>query len=285
MTTPLADPPPAQGLGHWPRMPLLACGQVRHKRLRPTHHAFAYPACFLWLPVRTLCLQPALLAQAGLQGPWLRFEARDHGDGATDMPTLVAWVDNVLRSQGITDADGELWLQCFPRVLGHAFKPVSFWHALRADGSLRATVAEVNNTFGERHCYVLDQPQWGTTHWADKVFHVSPFCSVQGRYAFRFLCTHQGTAARSVARIDHTDAQGTLLQTSVSGHVVPATPGALRHAFWRHPAQSWAVTARIHWQALRLWLKGVAFHSKPTPPATPVTLAGLVHPPTPRPHP
>ena len=267
------------GLGAWPPTPMLGVGQVRHARLRPTHHQFAYRACFLWLPVRTLAREPHLLAEAGLRGPWLRFDPRDHGTGHADLHQLSAWVDQLLHTHGITDADGELWLQCFPRVMGHAFNPVSFWHALRADGSLRATVAEVNNTFGERHCYVLDHPRWGQTHWADKVFHVSPFCSVQGRYAFRFMCTQGAGLPRSVVRIDHSDSQGALLQTSISGHVTPATPALLRQAFWAHPVQSWAVTARIHWQALRLWLKGVTFHTKPPPPAHPVTVASAAMPP------
>ena len=269
------------GLGHWPSVPLLGVGQVRHARLRPTEHRFAYPACFLWLPLRTLARQPQLLKQAGLNGPWLRFDPRDHGAGAPDLASLTGWMDTLLHTHGISDADGEWWLQCFPRVMGHAFNPVSFWHLLRTDGSLRATVAEVNNTFGERHCYVLDHPQWGHTHWADKVFHVSPFCSVQGRYAFRFMCTQGTDQPRSVVRVDHADAQGALLQTSISGQVEPATPALLRRAFWAHPVQSWAVTARIHWQALRLWLKGVAFHRKPLPPAHPVTVAALAATPAP----
>jgi DUF1365 family protein len=256
-------------------VPLLGTGTVRHTRLQPTHHAFAYPACFLWLPMRTLVAQPELLLQAGLKGWWLSFAAGDHGDGTDDLHALVRWITRLLQQHGVTDADGELWLQCFPRVLGHAFKPVSFWHALRADGSLRATVAEVNNTFGERHFYVLDGARWGHTHRAEKAFHVSPFCGVSGQYAFRFLCTTRHGQARSVVRIDHTQGQATLLQTSISGHMAPATPAALRRAFWAHPVQSWAVTARIHWQALRLWLKGVPVHTKPAPPGHSVSVAAL----------
>ena len=267
-----------QGLGNWPSQPMLGTGQVRHARLRPTVHRFAYGACFIWLPMRALLAQPALLERAGLTGPWLSFRAADHGDGEPLLEHTVAWMDRLLARHGITDADGELWLQCFPRTLGHAFKPVSFWHALRADGSLRATVAEVNNTFGERHCYVLDRAQWGQTQWANKAFHVSPFCDVAGQYAFRFLATDGEGGQRSVVRIDHTDAQGTLLQTSISGHVVPATPAGLRRAFWHHPVQSWTVVGRIHWHALLLWIKGVAIRRKPAPPARPETLSHVQTP-------
>lgn len=266
---------PTTGMSHWPKKPMLGTGQVRHARLRPAVHRFAYRACFLWLPVRTLVRQPELLAQSGLNGPWLGFRPDDHGDGQPTMSQLLQWMDDLLQAHGISDADGEVWLQCFPRTLGHAFKPVSFWHALRADGSLRATVAEVNNTFGERHCYILDHPRWGQTQLADKSFHVSPFCQVNGQYTFRFMSTQGEGGFRSVARVDHASDGGPLLETSISGTALPATPTMLRQAFWQHPAQSLVVVARIHWHALRLWIKGVTIHTKPEPPAIAVTLAGL----------
>jgi hypothetical protein len=91
----------------------------------------------------------------------LRFHDADHGDGATPRKAALAWLETLLQAEGITDADGEIWLQCYPRVLGYSFKPVSFWYCHRTDGSLRAIVAEVNNTFGERHAYLLDHPHYG----------------------------------------------------------------------------------------------------------------------------
>jgi len=269
-------------IADWPVQPLLGTGRVLHTRLRPNRHTFSYSAYFVWLPLRTLRRQPELLTQAGLNRNWLKFDPADHGAHRPQLNELLSWMDDLLKQQGINDADGELWLQCFPKVLGYAFKPVSFWHALRADGSLRATVAEVNNTFGEHHCYVLDHPDWGRTQWADKVFHVSPFCTVSGRYAFRFTCGSDAAASastpRCAARIDYADDAGPILSTHIGGHLQRATPAGLRRAFWTHPAQSWAITARIHWQALRLWLKGVPFHAKPTPPAIPVTVSSLASP-------
>src|SRR5690606_16925030 len=113
--------------------------------------------------------------------------------------------------------------------------------------SLAAIVAEVNNTFGERHCYLLhgDKVQWGQELLADKVFHVSPFCAVEGHYRFRFM----RTANRMVARIDLHDAQGPLLQTSISGHLEPFTRHSARRAFWGTPLMTLGVVARIHWHA------------------------------------
>jgi DUF1365 family protein len=240
---------------------LIATGTVRHKRLRPAVHAFAYATYFLMLPMRALRAQGngALVRNRfGL----VSFHDADHGDGRAD---ALAWLDELLRSEGVHDATGEAWLQTYPRVLGYVFKPVSFWHCHRADGSLAAVVAEVNNTFGERHCYLLDGPglAYGRELHARKVFHVSPFCAVQGRYRFRFM----RTADRVVARVDHDDDGGALLQTSVSGHLAPLTRASARAAFFGMPLMSFGVIARIHWQALQLWLKRVPFFRKPVPPA------------------
>ncbi len=255
---------------------LLGFGEVRHTRLRPTHHAFAYPTYFLMLPMRTLRARPeAALALPLNRAGRLGFDERDHGDGrGAERGGALAWLEDLLAAEGVEDADGEVWLQTYPRVLGYAFKPVSFWYAHRADGSLRAIVAEVNNTFGERHCYLLDAPRWGAELIARKVFHFSPFCKVEGRYRFRFLRTQHDGVERIVARVEHDDGNGPLIQTALSGALEPAGAAALRRAFWRYPAQSFGVIARIHWHALRLWLARVPFHSKPEPPAQAVTRQG-----------
>jgi len=260
---------------HTPPRPvaMLGLGEVRHTRLRPQHHAFAYPTYFLMLPMRTLRADPsAALALAVNRRAALSFDERDHGDGrAVAAGGALGWLEELLQREGIADADGEIWLQTYPRVLGYTFKPVSFWYAHRHDGTLRAIVAEVNNTFGERHCYLLDAPRWGAQAQAHKVFHVSPFCRVEGGYRFRFLRTWHDGVERIVARVEHDDAQGPLIQTALSGALEPASAAALRRVFWRYPAQSFGVIARIHWHALRLWLARVPFHAKPEPPAEPVT--------------
>lgn len=243
---------------------LIGTGEVRHRRLRPAAHAFRYPTYFLMLPMRTLQAAPCAVLPRNRFG-LLSFHDRDHGDGRGD---ALAWLDELLAAEGISDAQGEVWLQTYPRVLGYVFKPVSFWHCHRRDGRLAAIVAEVNNTFGERHCYVLTGPQlaYGQELQSRKVFHVSPFCEVQGRYRFRFMRTQAQGADRVVARVDHDNAGGPLLQTSVSGHLHPLTAATARRAFFGMPLMTLGVIVRIHWQALRLWLKRVPFFSKPEPP-------------------
>lgn len=251
--------------------PLLAVGEVRHTRLRPTRHAFRYPTHFVLLPMRALSARPDLeVSRAPKQNAlvrnrfgWLSFHDADHGQGG---PDALAWLLDLLNELGVQDADGEIWLQTYPRVLGYAFKPVSFWYCHRTDGSLRAVVAEVNNTFGERHCYLLDGDDvaFGATLTAHKVFHVSPFCAVQGGYRFRFMRTQE----RIVARVEHVDAHGPLITTSVSGTLEPLTKASARQAVLRQPWMTLGVILRIHWQAVRLALKRVPFHSKPAPPTT-----------------
>lgn len=248
--------------------PLLGIGMVRHHRLRPADHAFAYPTYFLLLPLRSLRSAPCAALARNTRGA-ISFHDRDHGDGG---PDALAWIDGLLQREGITDAGGEVWLHCYPRVLGYAFKPVSFWYCHRTDGSLAAIVVEVNNTFGERHCYLLAGPQlaFGRELQAQKVFHVSPFCRVEGRYRFRFLRTDLGGdrahPPRTVVRIDHDDAEGPLLITSVSGELEALTPASARRAFWRVPMMSFGVIAHIHWQAMRLWWLRVGWFAKPPAP-------------------
>jgi DUF1365 family protein len=198
----------------------------------------------------------------------ISFHDQDHGDGrGAAQGGALAWLDALLQSEGIDDANGEVWLHCYPRIFGFTFKPVSFWYCHDASDHLRAILVEVNNTFGERHCYLLDKPQWGVEQTTDKVFHVSPFCSVEGQYRFRFM----RTADRTVARIDHDDAIGALIQTSVSGYLLALSSRTQWQALLRYPLMTVMVVVRIHWQAFKLWRKKVTFFSKPTPPQDFVT--------------
>ena len=255
MATPGPDRPVAQ----------IAIGQVRHQRLRPAAHAFEASTFFLVLPMRALRAQPCRALKRNGFG-LVSWHDADHGDGRAD---ALEWLESLLAAQGVADADGEVWLQTYPRVLGYAFKPVSFWYCHRADGSLAAVVAEVNNTFGERHCYFLQGPELAFVRevQARKVFHVSPFCDVHGRYRFRFMRAGE----RIVARVEHDDPEGPLLITSVSGTLQPLSGASARAAFIRMPMMTLAVIVRIHWHALRLWLKRVPFFSKPDAPRSFVT--------------
>jgi uncharacterized protein len=145
-------------------------------------------------------------------------------------------------------------------VLGYVFNPVSFWFCEDHTGRLQAVLAEVSNTFGERHAYLLRADR---ALEARKVFHVSPFFPVAGRYRFGF----GERAGRRLARIDYFDEAGPLLYTSISGQPQPLTRARLALACFTHPFMTVVIMARIHWQALRLWVKRAPFFAKPGAPA------------------
>ena len=141
-------------------------------------------------------------------------------------------------------------------------------------------MCEVNNTFGERHCYLLDQPEWGIPLDAAKQFHVSPFLQVDGRYQFRFMRARRPDGERTLVRIDYGDAHGVVLQTSVSGKLVPVSRQSVHKALWHYPAMTLGVITRIHLQAARLWFKRVRFVPKPaSPPGIAVTRQDPAKPP------
>jgi hypothetical protein len=260
--------------------PGIVAGEVMHRRTRPAANAFTYPAFCLRLPLSQLSALPACGVAWNRHG-LIAFHDRDHGP--RDGTPLAGWMRELLSRENI-DADGEIVLYAFPRVLGYVFNPVSFWVCHQADGNVGAVLAEVNNTFGETHHYLLAHPQGkplssGETLTARKVFHVSPFCDVKGVYTFRF---HFGPG-RWLARIDYFDGDGdsVLLETHVSGKVQALDAAQARRLLWRYRWFTLAVVARIHWHALRLWAKRVPFFSKPAPPALPLTrntTDGALHP-------
>ena len=255
---------------HLPFSPEIVRGEVMHRRSRPVVNAFTYPAFCLRLPLSQL---PSLNSR-GL--PWNRrgivsFHDRDHGP--RDGSSLDGWIRRLLAAEGIASPE-EIVLHAFPRMLGYVFNPVSFWVAQDRDRRATAVVAEVNNTFGETHLYLIAPSSGGLlksgeTLRARKVFHVSPFCHVTGEYAFRF---HFG-AERWLARIDYYDADDcdALIETRISGRVHEMTAAAVRALPWRYPMFTLGVIMRIHWQAFRLWLKRVPVQVKPEPPAQALT--------------
>ena len=239
-------------------------GKVMHHRLRPAEHRFVYPVFFMRVPLS----DPQSLA-----GPLFgvnriklfSFMFRDHGarDGSPPEP----WIRSLLAAEGITVADGEVVLQTFPRIFGFVFNPVSFWFCHDREGALRAVLAEVRNTFGDHHNYLVAHADQRPITAADtltarKIFHVSPFFPVAGEYRFRFDLSDQ----RRRVELDYWLDGERVLATSLHGVPHTLDAAAARHALLRQPLLTLAVVWRIHWQAVQLWLKRAVFHSRPQPP-------------------
>jgi DUF1365 family protein len=251
--------------------PSLQVGHVMHRRLRPTVHAFVYPVFFVRLPLRQLASAGNALFSVD-RFNLLSFRQRDHGP--RDGSPLLPWIQRILRESGLPD-DGEVVLQAFPRVFGFVFNPVSFWLCHNSDGELIALLAEVNNTFGGHHHYLLHNPggaplQDGQVLQAEKALQVSPFNKIEGRY--RFVLNLKRDVQR--IRIDYADGEGPLLLTAMSGQSQGWSNRALLSVLLRMPALTLGVVLRIHWQALRLWMKKVPFVGVHSPPPHPETLQG-----------
>ncbi|NMF96780.2 DUF1365 domain-containing protein [Aromatoleum toluolicum] len=250
---------------HAPLLPAVCFGAVFHERHAPVHNRFVYPTAFLRLPLSRLGdLSVPLLGVE--RANVFSFLSRDHGP--RDGTPLLPWLSGLLERHGLAGvADGEVVLQTMPRMLGFLFNPVSFWFCHDRAGTLRVVLAEVSNTFGEHHNYLIHHRDRGPIRPGDelcaiKVFHVSPFLPVAGEYRFRF---HAEGVAPAVT-IDYWEGSERRLSTAVGGRARPLDGRAMLAWLVRYPFMTLAVVVRIHWQALRLWLKRVRFFHKPLPP-------------------
>lgn len=231
-------------------------GQVMHWRRHPVENRFVYPVFYLLLNCDELDGLNGWLFGVNRWRP-LAFKFADHGDGRDPR----VWVRAQLAFRGIRDCNDSLWVQTFPRVFGLVFNPVSFWYCGRPDGTVGAIIAEVNNTFGERHLYVLSpDPKSGRFDevQAPKQFFVSPFYPVSGSYRFSFNTDLDAPHVR----IDYHDDGRLQLNTLVWGQSAPLATRTLLPALIRQPFLTLGVVLRIHWQALRLWLKGVSLSQR-----------------------
>lgn len=253
-------------------MTALYVGQVMHRRWLPRAYRFQYRVFSLLLDIDQLDATAASLRLFSRNRfNLISFHDSDHG--ACDAgQSLRAWAERLLAEYGIVLKGGPIQLLCFPRVLGYGFNPLSVWYCHHADGSLRAVILEVRNTFGEKHHYLL-KPEPGTversTHEADKSFHVSPFVSMDGRYRF---VVHVPTD-RLMLRIEEYQSDQRMLLATWSGKRMPLRDRNLLGRALAVPFQGIKIILLIHWHGLRLWLRGFPFHRKPPPPEKEVTPA------------
>jgi DUF1365 family protein len=247
-------------------------GVVVHQRFKPTGHRLRYRIVSLLLDLDEL---PALSGRFRLLGidRFGLFSIRQSDFGAGTPTGLRDWVSGQCAAAGI-EADGAIRLLAMPRVLGHAFNPLSVFFCYRADGGLAATLYEVRNTFGERHSYLIPAPS-GTTmirQSCRKVFYVSPFMPMDMEYRFRVVPPGRRVSVVIDGLSVDRGKQGRLITASLSGRRAELSDGALLRAFLGAPALGIKVLGGIHWEALKLWRKKVGLYTKPAPPADPITI-------------
>jgi uncharacterized protein len=244
--------------------PQIVQGYVTHERLSPRTHSIKSRTFYLRVPIRSIFY--ATPNDKPQWGNWIfginrksliSLNDEDHGSGGN----IKIWLKNILIEHELENViDGEIWLVCFPRVLGYQFKPVSFWFCENKLGELVAVLAEVHNTFGEHHTYVLKPPlghavfKIGDVISTPKCFYVSPFLSVTGHYQFQF--NYDKTTKRDFARIDYFTDQ-LVLKTLMTGVATPLTTRAALRVLFKYPFISLRIITQIHLNALVLWAKKI----------------------------
>lgn len=260
---PATQPPPASALYF---------GKVMHKRLRPFVHQFTYRVFSLFVDLGELESLGRRL-RIFSHNRWNLFSFHDRDHGPHDGRPLRPWIDRHLREAGIDLAGGPVRLLCYPRVLGYVFNPLTIWFCHHADGSLRALLYEVSNTFGESHSYLLPLPpgrdaEAAIVQSAAKRFHVSPFIGMTSRYHFRLAQPGE----KLIVAIRQEVPEGGQLLARHSGRRRALTDRSLLLAFFAYPLMSLKVIGAIHWEALRLWWKGAKVMPHPPAPVEDVTI-------------
>jgi uncharacterized protein len=247
----------------------LYIGGVVHARTRPVRHRLQYRMLNLLLDLDDL---PELSRTMRLFGhnraALFSFHDIDHGDGTGSLRNQI---ESALRHAGLDPGGGRILVLCMPRVLGFVFNPLTVYFCYDSDNAPRAMLYEVNNTFGQRHTYLI--PAGGTDgvirQSCEKQFYVSPFMDMALTYRFR-ITPPQETMSLAV---EVADAAGPLLFAAFTGRRHALTDGALLRAFLSHALQASRVRGGIHWEALKLWRKGMRPRPRPAPPAKPMTIA------------
>ena len=247
-------------------------GEVFHRRTRPKRHELRYRVFWLMLDLSEL-------DQIGLgfrlfshnRFNLLSLYSRDYGDGSGLY--LRDQIKALLSRADIDIGEGSIRLLTMPRVLGYAFNPISLYYCHHRDGRLAAMVYEVNNTFGLRHAYIIpvppeDQAAGLIRQGAAKALYVSPFMGMDMDYRFLGLAP---TDSLNLL-IEGVDDEGLLITARMTGRRHDFTDKSLLAAVLSIPWLTLKVTGAIHWEALKLWIKGVRLTKQPSPSAEPVTL-------------
>jgi hypothetical protein len=258
----------------------LYVGAVTHRRLRPRKHALRYRTYALLIDLDELpAIDRALRFFSHNRFNIFSVYDRDYGCG--DGRPLREHVERCMRAAGFAPDGGTIRLLTMPRILGYAFNPLSFFFCHTRDGALRAILYEVNNTFGQRHSYFLPVAADAgevVRQSCKKQFYVSPFMGMDMTY--EFVVTPPGEKL-SIAVIER-DATGVVLTATQAQSRIDLNDAALARVFFTHPLLTLKVVAGIHFEALRLWAKGLRIQKRPPAPEHPVSIQmlGALVPPT-----
>ena len=247
-------------------------GRVWHRRRRPRDHRLSYRIFMVLLDLDELeALDAGLRLFSMDRLNLLDHRARDHLSGRGG--SLKMEVTQILAAEGFP-APHRVWTLCMPRVLGAVFNPLTLYLCQSPSGALDCALYEVNNTFGERHSYLVPMAgAGGAPPTSPKTFYVSPFNTLDMRYVFHLDVADALAGHGSVrVRVEVLDGEGPLITAAFTGGVTTLTDGHILRSFLRHPLLAGKVVGAIHWEALKIWLKGgVRLVQRPAPPARFVT--------------
>ena len=233
-------------------------GQVIHKRFKPKVHYFKYKVFSLLIDLSELeILEKKVNFFSYNKFNLISFYDKDHGD--RDGSSLISWVKKNLEKDNIQTNDIKIKILCYPRIFGFVFNPLSVFYVYNLENQLISILYEVKNTFGEQHTYIFKTSDSKTIiNNCSKKFHVSPFIEMECHYYFRVL---KPTDKISII-IDQSDKEGKLLYASQDGKRKELNNKNLIISYIFHPLMTFKVIAAIHYEAFKLWLKGIKFVKK-----------------------
>jgi len=253
--------------------------KIAHRRRRPKKHRMNYGAFYLLLDLDELDAMHRKLKWFSYNSfNIFSFHDRDHGPGTKE--PLRPWVEHHLAQAGVDLQGGRIEMLCLPRIFGYVFNPISVYYCYHRDGDMQAVLYEVSNTFGQRHSYLValgqgsedesskDESDDVLKHSCEKRLYVSPFMDVSGYYQFSM----KRPARELYLHIRQADEDGPMLDAWINGEKRQLSDRTLLQCLYRYPLLTLKVIAGIHWEALKLWKKGLGLQTRPTAPAEPVTI-------------
>jgi len=234
-------------------------GQVIHKRFKPKVHYFKYKVFSLLLDLSELeILDKKVKFFSFNKFNLISFHEKDHGE--RDGSSLKLWVQKNLEKNNIQDKDIKIKILCYPRIFGFVFNPLSVFYVYNLEGQLISILYEVKNTFGEQHTYIFKVSKDSNLiqNNCSKKFHVSPFIEMNCNYFFRLL--KPGNKISVI--IDQYDSEDKILYASQDGIRSDFNTKQLIKSYLKHPIMTFKIILAIHYEAFRLWAKGIKFIKK-----------------------